>query len=50
MFLNLVTQQVDYTNEFFQTPLDQIIVVELPAGFEVPKKLFLLQNPVHGLR
>ena len=33
MVLNLATQQVDYTNAFCQTPLDQMVFVELPAEF-----------------
>ena len=46
MVLNLATQQFDYTNVFCQAPLENIVVVELPAGFEVPKKVLLLQNLV----
>ena len=32
--MSLDTQQVDYTNTFCQTPLDQVVYVELPRGFE----------------
>ena len=30
----LYTYQVDYTNKFYQVPLDQIVYVELPRVFE----------------
>ena len=32
LVLNLHTQQVDYTNTFYQAPLDQTGYVELPQG------------------
>ena len=44
MILNLETQQVDYTNAFCQAPLDQTVFVELPAGFEAPNEVLLLQK------
>ena len=50
MILDLETQQVDYTNAFCQVPLDQTVFVELPAGFESPNKVLLLQISVYGLR
>ena len=50
MVLNLAMQHVDYTNAFFQASLDQIVFVELPAGFETPNKVLLLQKPVYCLR
>ena len=48
--LNLETQQVDYANAFCQAPLDQTIFVELPAGFESPNKVLLLEKSVYGLQ
>lgn len=39
-----------YNNIFYQDPLDQTPFVELPAGFESPKKYLLLQKSVDGLR
>ena len=50
MILSLETQQVDYTNAFCQAPLDQTVFVELPAGFELPNEVLLLQKSVYGLR
>ena len=50
MILQLQTQQVDYTNAFCQAPLDQTVFVELPAGFESPNKVLLLQKSVYRLR
>ena len=50
MILNLETQQVDYTNAFCQAPLEQTVFVELPAEFESPNKVILLQKSVYGLR
>ena len=50
MTLQLQTQQVDYTNAFCQAPLDQTVFVELPAGFESPNRVLLLQKSVYGLR
>ena len=44
MVLNLETQQVDYTNAFFQAPLEQTVFVKLPAGFKVPIKYFSFRN------
>ena len=43
-------QQVDYTNAFFQTTLDQTLFVELSVGFEAPNKVLLLKQSVYGLR
>ena len=50
MVLQLETQQVDYTDAFCQSPLDQSVFVEFPAGFESPNKVLLLQKSVYGLR
>ena len=50
MILNLETQQVDYTNAFCQAPLEQTVFVELPAEFESPNKVILLQKSVYELR
>ena len=51
MVLNLATQQVDYTNAFYQASLDQIVFVELPADFEAPNIVLLLHScPIHQLQ
>ena len=50
LVLNLETQQADYINTFCQAPLDQTLLVELPAGFELPNKILLLEKSVYGLR
>ena len=50
LVLGLETQQVDYTNAFYQVPLEQTVFVELPRGFEVPNMALLLQQSVYGLR
>jgi hypothetical protein len=43
LVFNLATQQVDYTNDFCQVPIEQTVFVELPKGFEVPNKVLLLK-------
>ena len=35
-------QQVDYVNVCCQAPLEHTVFVELPGGFEVSNKVFLL--------
>ena len=50
LVLGLATQQVAYTNTFYQDPLEQTVFVELPKGFEVPNKVLHLQKSVYGLR
>ena len=49
LMLNLHTQQIDYTNGFFQAQLDQTMFAELPRGFESPKTALLLLKSVYGL-
>ena len=43
---NLATQHVDYTNDFRQAPLDQIVFVELLEDFKAHKTVLLLQKSV----
>ena len=50
IIFNMHTQQVDYTNAFYQAPLDQTVCVELPSGFEAPNKVLLLKQSEYGLR
>ena len=50
MILDLETQQVNYTIAFSQAPLEQTVFVELPAEFESPNKVILLQKSVYELR
>ena len=48
--MGLYTQQVDYTNAFCQAPLDQVVYVELPRGFERKHMVLELQQSVYGLK
>ena len=50
LVMGLENQQVDYTDAFFQAPLDQNMYVELPKGFESSNMVLLLQQSVYGLR
>ena len=49
MTIYLETQQVDYTNAFYQAPLEKVIFVELLAEFEVTNKVLLLQKSFYGV-
>lgn len=46
IILGLSTQQVDYTDTFCQAPLDQVVYVALPRGFEQPNMVLELQHSV----
>ena len=46
---NLATQQVDYTNTFYQEKIEQTLFVELLSGLEVPNKVLLLKQSVYGM-
>ena len=48
--MGLSTQQVDYTNVFCWAPLDQVVYIELPRGFEQLHMVLELQQPVYELR
>ena len=48
--MGLITQQVDYTNSFCQAPLDQVVYVEIPRGFEQKHMVLELQQSVYGRR
>ena len=50
LVLILSTQQVDYTNAFYQAALEQTVFVELPRGFEMPNQVLHMQQSVYGLR
>ena len=47
LVLGLQTQQVDYTNEFCQAPLEQNVYIELPRGFESPNQVLHLMKSVY---
>ena len=48
--MGLCTQQVNYTNDFFQAPIDQTVYVEFSRGFEQPNMVLELQRSVYGLK
>ena len=50
IILDLHTQQVDYTNAFCQTPMEEIVYVELLEGYRIPNKVLLLKKSDYGLR
>ena len=43
LVFNLATQQVDYTNAFYQAPIDQTIFVEMTKGFGFPNEVLALK-------
>ena len=49
LVFNLDTQKVDYTNTFYQAPVEHTVFVEMPSGFQVPNKVILLKQSVYGL-
>ena len=50
LILSFNTQQTDYTNAFYQAPLENNVFVELPQGFEIPNMVLHLQKSVYVLR
>ena len=50
LIFNMHKQQVDYTNSFFQAPLDQTVFVEISSGFEARNKVLLLKQSLYGIR
>ena len=45
-FFNHETHQVDYISALCQDLLEQTVFVQLPSGFEVSNKVFLIQKAV----
>ena len=47
--MKLETKQIDYTAAFIHAPIDCIVYVECPKGFEVEGKVWKLKKSLYGL-
>ena len=47
--MDLETKQIDYTASFVHAPIDCVVYVECPKGFEVGGKVWKLKKSLYGL-
>jgi hypothetical protein len=49
ILLELDTTQIDYTAAFVHAPIDCLVHVEIPSGFNVPGQVWKLRKSLYGL-
>ena len=49
ILMKLETKQIDYTAAFIHAPIDCLVYVECPRGFEVPGMVWELKKSLYGL-
>ena len=49
ILMDLETKQIDYTAAFVHAPIDCVVYVEMPRGFETPGMVWKLNKSLYGL-
>jgi hypothetical protein len=49
ILMNLETKQIDYTAAFVHAPIDCLVYVEMPKGFEIDGMVWRLNKSLYGL-
>lgn len=49
ILMDLETKQIDYTAAFVHAPIDCVVFVDMPKGFELPGMVWKLKKSLYGL-